>query len=97
MVRQEHNASADSGVYYSFTGDDLPGLPPQPPSGETSSAPLNASQSAPDFNNPNYLNNNEGQVNTDTYFTDEIIHIPDQDSTVSYPLNWKRLRIIYLK
>jgi hypothetical protein len=50
-----------------------------PCSGDGSQVPLKITPIEEGYTNPNYSNNNEDQQNT--YFTDEIIHIPDQDSS----------------
>lgn len=74
------NSSSSSENYNQDPGSSRsipsPGDKNVPPEG--SRDPLKGSESPEGYNNPNYCNNNEDQQ--PTYFTDEIVHIPDQDS-----------------
>ncbi|XP_021956479.1 natural resistance-associated macrophage protein 2 isoform X3 [Folsomia candida] len=84
------SAGESSGLYHSSeTGDNnvvvarssRPFVSPSPPEGDGGSSGYLKGSESPDqqdYNNSGYTNNNDDQQ--DTYFTDEIIHIPDQDS-----------------
>lgn len=100
------SAGESSGLYHSSeTGDNnvvvarssRPFVSPSPPEGDGGSSGYLKGSESPDqqdYNNSGYTNNNDDQQ--DTYFTDEIIHIPDQDSPVKIQILYRHSEFMSL-